>query len=382
MAALGASPACRRDAPPPGSVDATVPTVAVDPTERAEPSTELRLERFEVRSELLSTFAGQDVLVRAMVVTPRGYDPNTKVPALFSVHGFGGSADSAGERAMQHLQTHPESADRALLRVFIDGNHTLGHHEFADSAVMGPWGAALTTEFLPLVDARYGVVAGPRGHFVSGHSSGGWSSLWLQVTYPDVFGGVWSTAPDPVDFRDFVGVDIYRFDNAYRTPTGETIQLEYRDGKAVRSLRQFVIDERKRRPVGGQMDSFDAVFSPRKPDGNPALLFDRDTGAIDPDVAQAWRGFDISLLLRTEWARRGPGLRGKVRVFVGTQDTFGLHRPVRLLADALGELGSDAQFVFVEGRNHFDLYQPHPEHYPAGLRDRIERELLAESSGP
>ncbi len=38
----------------------------------------------------------------------------------------------------------------------------------------------------------------------SGHSSGGWSSLWLQIEHPEVFGGVWSLAPDPVDFRDFV----------------------------------------------------------------------------------------------------------------------------------------------------------------------------------
>ena len=36
----------------------------------------------------------------------------------------------------------------------------------------------------------------PAARFLTGHSSGGWSSLWLQVDYPEFFGGVWSTAPD------------------------------------------------------------------------------------------------------------------------------------------------------------------------------------------
>ena len=54
------------------------------------------------------------------------------------------------------------------------------------------------------------------GRFLNGHSSGGWATLQLQTHYPKIFGGTWSTSPDPSDFHDFTGVDLYA-PNANRT---------------------------------------------------------------------------------------------------------------------------------------------------------------------
>ena len=45
------------------------------------------------------------------------------------------------------------------------------------------------------VDEAASVLGVPKGRFVTGHSSGGWTSLWLQITYADFFGGCWATAP-------------------------------------------------------------------------------------------------------------------------------------------------------------------------------------------
>jgi hypothetical protein len=61
-------------------------------------------------------------------------------------------------------------------------------------------------------------------------------------------------------------------------------------------------------------------------------------------------------------------LKGKLHVIVGTADTFHLDEATRLLDAELKKLGSDAQFTYVEGRNHFDLYE-------GGLRERIAREM-------
>ena len=94
----------------------------------------------------------------------------------------------------------------------LDPSCPRGHHVFADSANNGPVGQALVEEFLPELDRQYRTVGKPAARFLTGHSSGGWSSLWLQVTYPEVFGGVWSTAPDPVDFRDYQQVNLYQPD--------------------------------------------------------------------------------------------------------------------------------------------------------------------------
>lgn len=261
-----------------------------------------------------------------------------------------------------------------FVHVFLDATHPNGHHVFADSQNNGPRGTALVTEFLPAIDERYGGAGAAWGRFVTGHSSGGWSSLWLQVAYPAAFGGVWSTAPDPVDFRDFTGVDIYNDDNVYRDASGDAVQLMRRNGEWARSLQDYVASEVSTQEVGGQFYSFDAVFGPRGDDGNPVPLFERETGSIDHAVAEAWKAYDIALVLRANWKQLAPSLRGKLHIIVGTVDTYRLEGAAKLLATELKALGSDAEVLLVEGRDHGDLYAPHPEHYPKGLRTRIEAE--------
>ena len=108
---------------------------------------------------------------------------------------------------------------------------------------------------------------------------------------------------------------------------------------------------------GGQMASFEAVFSQRGPDGQPRPLFDRETGRIDPSVQKAWERYDISAILRQKWLQLGPKLQGKLHIIVGTADTFHLEGAVYLLRDTLSALGSDAAVEFIEGRDHFDLYK-------------------------
>jgi hypothetical protein len=118
------------------------------------------------------------------------------------------------------------------------------------------------------------------------------------------------------------------------------------------------------------MASFEAVFSPRGADGQPMPLFDRDTGRIDPSVQKYWERYDINRTLRQNWPTLGPRLRGKIHIIVGTADTFHLEEAVYLLRDTLKSLGSDAKIEFIEGRDHFDLYE-------GGLAERIAREMYA-----
>ncbi|MGA8669005.1 MAG: hypothetical protein WB679_03985 [Terracidiphilus sp.] len=64
------------------------------------------------------------------------------------------------------------------------------------------------------------------GRFLQGHSSGGWATLQLQVNYPRIFGGTWSTSPDPSDFHDFTGVDLYAdHANVYKRSDGTSYPL-------------------------------------------------------------------------------------------------------------------------------------------------------------
>lgn len=257
-----------------------------------------------------------------------------------------------------------------MINVYLDGSCPMGHHEFADSANDGPWGKALVKEFIPYLEREFRMDAVPRGRLLTGHSSGGWSTLWLQVNYPDVFGGTWSTSPDPVDFRSFSGADLTRLpaENFYNGPGGKPRNIFRFKGRELFSWYQYAHFARVVGEYGGQLESFEAVFSPRGEDGRPMPLFDRDTGAIDPLVQKAWERYDISRLLVSNWKTLGPRLRGKLHLVVGTVDNFHLEEAVYLLRDTLKGLGSDASFEVIEGRDHMDLYQ-------GDLGDRIARDM-------
>lgn len=308
----------------------------------------------DYRSELLSDFFQRDVEDRAVVVLPRSYlqYPKRRYPVLFIVSGFGGtSANMAAGFVNQAPEVPNDEID--AIRVLLSGECKWGHHVYADSATNGPRGKVLTEELIPLIDRKFRTVASPNARFLSGHSSGGWSSLWLQITYPDHFGGTWSTSPDPVDFRDYQASDLYAvppvsiyFDEqGAKKPIarqGRTPVLWYPDfGKMDDCLGR-----------GGQLRSFEAVFSPLGSDGLPLKMWDRRDGRVDPKVAQAWARYDISRTLRESWPTLGPRLQGKIHVLMGELDTFYLEGATRLLKQVLEELGSDAQVTMVEGADH------------------------------
>ena len=200
--------------------------------------------------------------------------------------------------------------------------------------------------------------ARPSGRFLTGHSSGGWATLWLQVRYPRLFGGSWPTSPDSSDFHDFTGIDIYRAGaDAYRKPDGSLGPLIRANGKVLATFQDFAQLEAVIGPYGGQISSFDWVFSPRGPDGRPQPLFDRATGRIDPQVVAYWREtYDIAHIVERDAARLRPDLDGKVHLVVGTADTFYLDQSARLLEAAMKRAGVRASFRYVPGRTHGDLY--------------------------
>lgn len=325
-------------------------------TKAVEPATSLAanwLREVSIDSPLLTAFHRRPVQQQATVVLPASYEgqPARRFPVIYGISGFGGNHRHIGGYARMAPPAVP--GEEEFIRVFLNADCKWGHHVFADSATNGPRGQALVEELIPHLDANFRTVAAATARYVTGHSSGGWSSLWLQVAYPDVFGGVWSTSPDPVDFRDYQQVNLYADvpqslyvdEQGARRPIarrGETPVLWYDDfGKM-----DDVIGR------GGQLRSFEAVFSPLGADGLPRKLWDRRTGRIDPEVAQAWQAYDIRLQIERNWPRLAPKLRGKLHITTGSLDTFYLEGAVRLLGDTLKQLGSDAEVVVVEGADH------------------------------
>ncbi len=341
----------------------------------------------EMESPLLTRFWGRPVKIEAWVILPPGYDPNAPslngphapetYPTAYWTHGFGGGIDGALITGMRIRERMAEGKMPPMIWVMLDESIPEGTHEFADSVNDGPWGTALTTEFIPYLESRYRMDARPSGRLLNGHSSGGWATLQLQVNYPGVFGGTWSTSPDPSDFHDFTGPDLYAAGaNLYLKPDGTPWPI-YRDhGKVISTMEQFARLEAVLGPYGGQMSSFDWVFSPKGKDGAPEPLFDRQTGAVDPQVAAYWREhYDLAHICAADWAERGAALKGKIHVIVGTADTFYLDGPAHKLDAVLAGLNADAHFTYLPGRTHFDLYKVGED--PKGLFDRIGAEMYA-----
>jgi hypothetical protein len=314
--------------------------------------------RVDLVSPALSRFWGRPVHMQAWVALPPGYDPNARetYPVLYVTSGVTSSMATIAADATRQISRMERGITPRMIWVFLDHGSPLGPHEFVDSPNNGPWGTALVEEFIPHLERSFRMDAREAGRFLTGHSSGGWDSLWTLLHNPRFFGGTWSTAPDPVDFHAFGNVDLYTADNMYVQPDGAPIALARGEDLPL-LLRDVARLEAVLGQYGGQLSAFEAVFSPRGSDGRPAPLFDRASGRIDPTVAARWREqFDISRHVEREWPRIGRHLQGKIHVIVGTADTFYLDAPVRLLQATLDRLGARSSFRYDEGRTHFDLY--------------------------
>ena len=125
---------------------------------------------------------------------------------------------------------------------------------------------------------------------------------------------------------------------------------------------------------GGQLGSFEAVFSPLDQDGRPRKLWNRTTGAIDPDVAKAWEAYDIRLILERNWPVLGPKLKGKLHVIMGDLDTFYLEGARQAAEGVAARLESDAVVEIVPDRDHGTLLD-------VELAERLDREMNAAVAG-
>lgn len=343
-------------------------------------------------SPSLSKFFHQPVEIGGEILLSDSYykEPNRRYPVIYVVPAFEGT-DVVDESMELQWQRPMRSLGAEFIIVFlqammeIDGEEI--HTELADSATNGPWGAALTTEFIPQTDAHFRTIASGEGRFLFGHSSGGWAVLWLQVNYPGTFNGAWALSPDPVDFHDFFGPDITkRGQNFYRDAAGNLYGICREHGHDRTTVEQLVESPNGcgwrgenrssiQKPwAQRQMDTYDDVFSPTLPSGKPAPLLNRSTGAIDPDVAAYWEShYDITRLLQDRWGVLGPQLSGKLHVFVGTQDTFHLEGSVALMRDAMQQLGSDAEFGFAPGADHWQVYDYHDNLIKYALSEMVRR---------
>jgi hypothetical protein len=306
----------------------------------------------EAPSALLTAFHGKAMAVNAVVILPKEYytEPTRKFPVLFNVWGYiGNYHELSGD-----IEPSKQVASTAVIEVILDGNCALGHSVYANSDNNGPWSDALITEFIPVLEKKFRANG---ARLLTGHSSGGWSALWLQTQYPKVFDGCWASAPDPVDFRSFQKVNLYEDKNMFYDKEGSqrfagTVAgfIPWFNIKQTIQMNNVVYR-------GEQRYSFNAVFSKKGSDGMPESICNSSTGLIDTAVFEHWKNYDIALILRNNWASLKSELDNKVRISVGKRDNFNLNYSVNLLEKQMKELHSNFQFAYYPG-DHFTVYTP------------------------
>ncbi|HEX7326511.1 MAG TPA: alpha/beta hydrolase-fold protein [Rhodanobacteraceae bacterium] len=314
----------------------------------------------DFESPALTKFWGRPMHIQGWVLLPPGYakHPDRHYATVYYTMGFGATLPDLTFEAASFYAQMQKGEMPPMIWVLLNEASPRGTHEFANSVNNGPWGTALTQELIPHLDATYRTIAKPADRFLTGHSSGGWATLWLQVRYPKAFGGTWSISPDPSDFHNFTGANLYAPDaNVYVKPDGTPNPLVRANGKVIATFKQFAQLERVLGPYGGQMASFDYVFSPRGPGGRPIPMFNRSTGKVNPKVVAYWRDhYDIAYRIQTKWPELKPYLDGKIHLIVGTADTFYLNESAELLKGVLEKVGARAEVQFRPGKTHGTVF--------------------------
>lgn len=400
----------------PGNLYSEPRTVRLEPGRRAlveivldrevppiEPPRDTRFVRHvTLHSDLLSEFWGRPVELGAVVLLPAGFDehPDAHYPlAIFHGH-FPATFDGFRETPpdpdlpapdwpwlLAHCPNghHPEcdahgydtirqqaawelyqawtgpGFPRVVVVQIQHANPYFDDSYAVNSANLGPYGDAITYELLPFLEQRFRGL-GPWARALYGGSTGGWESLAAQVFYPDQYNGSWASCPDPVDFRAYGVVDIYRDTNAYWSegPWARVPRPASRDGQG-RVQATLAGANRLEAALGShgrsglQWDIWQAVFGPVGADGYPRPIWDKLGGEIDPEVAAHWREHaDLRAILARNWAELGPELRGKLHVYCGDMDNFYLDGAVRHLAAflAAADPPADAEVAFGDGDGH------------------------------
>ena len=331
------------------------------------------IKHIRIQSEMLTAFWGRPMYLQANVLVPHGFDKDaaTQYP-LMVFHGhfpktFGGFRPEP--------PTAPENDDVYNARFGITGYEYIQQKEAHDlyqqwvsddfprfiaieiqhqnpyyddsyavnSANLGPYGDAITYELIPHVEAMFNGVGEGWGRFLYGGSTGGWEALAVQVFYPKEYNGCFAACPDPIDFRAYTVVNLYEDENAYYSEGAfkKTVRPGRRDGKGLiqSSLRQMNRREMalgSKGRSGDQWDIWQAVYSPAGEDGYPKPIWNKETGEIDREVAEYWReNYDLSHIMKRDWASIGEDLEGKVHLYCGDMDNYYLNNAVVLTEEFL-----------------------------------------------
>jgi len=330
------------------------------------------IKHIKIKSVMLTKFWGRPMHLGACVLLPHGFDehPEARYPLIINHGHFPQTFDGFREQPPDP-NLEPDFSERFNLKgynriqqeyahefyktwvgpdfprfVIIMIQHANPYYDDSyavNSQNLGPYGDAIMRELVPFIEEKFRGIGQGWARFTYGGSTGGWEALAAQMFYPDEFNGCFAACPDPIDFRAYTTLDIYKDKNAYYSegPFGKAPRPGMRNylGHLSSTLeqlnqRELVLGTHSR--SGDQWDIWEAVYSPVGTDGYPKRIWDKATGKIDPDIAAFWReNYDLRHILERDWSKLGPKVQGKIHIYCGDMDNYYLNNAVYLMEDFL-----------------------------------------------
>jgi len=330
------------------------------------------IRHVKIQSDLLTKFWGRPMYLGANILVPEGFDQHTEARYPMAVNQGHFPADFDGFRTEPpDPNLKPDYSERfhiagynrieqeeaykfykqwiapdfpRILIVELQHANPFYDDSYAvNSANLGPYGDAIETELIPYIEKKFRGIGQGWARFLYGGSTGGWESLAVQMFYPDHYNGAFIACPDPIDFRAFTTMDLYKDKNAFyiEGPHKRVLQPATRDYlghtmATTQDINHYELALGTKTRSGEQFDIWQAVYSPVGKDGYPEPIFDKETGEIYPEVAAYWKEhYDLRYILEKNWATLGPKLQGKLHIYCGSADTYFLNDAVYLMEDFL-----------------------------------------------
>ncbi len=332
-----------------------------------EPKDTKYIRHIKIQSKLLTGFWGRPMYLGAHVLVPEGFDEHSEARyPLIIFHGhypadFGGFRTEPPDPNLKceyserfavecyNRVVQQEAYDfykrwtspgfpRVLIIEIQHANPFYDDSYAVNSANVGPYGDAITHELIPYIEKEFRGLGAGWARFLYGGSTGGWEALAAQVFYPDEYNGTFAACPDPIDFRAYMLVNIYRDKNAYYVdgPFQRIKRSGHRNylGEITATIEgynhmELALGTKSR--SGDQFEIWQAVYSPVGEDGYPKPIWDKRTGEIDSEVAEYWReNYDLRYILERDWKSLGPKLVGKIHIYCGDMDNYYLNNAVYL----------------------------------------------------
>ncbi len=350
------------------------------------------LKYIKVQSKMLSEWWGRPVYIGAKVLLPWGFEdhPDAKYPIVI-FHGHFSAEFFGWRETPPNPEIEPEYSERFdwpaynktkeeysykfykdwtgpdfPRMILIEIQHANPYYDDSyavNSVNVGPYGDAINYEFIPYIEEKFRGIGEGWSRFLYGGSTGGWEAIATQIFYPDMYNGCYASCPDPVDFRAYTSVDIYKNKNAYyinskwkKTPVPGTRNYLGKVKATMEEINHLELVLGTNGRSGQQWDIWEAVYSPVGDDGYPARIWNKMTGEIDHSIAEYWKeNYDLRYILERDWKTLGPKLKGKINLYVGEMDNYYLNNSVYLMEDFL-ESTTDPYY------NGEVDYEPRAEH--------------------